>query len=295
MMKTYVLAAALFVAAAAPASAYTPYLKPDQFWVTDANVQVEGSFATEFFTPSVALGDSLSVLNGAGEAVSADRIAITAGGSTELQADLARGGTYRVSTGEVRGQVGRIVALNGQWQPLPEGQEAPEGAEVRTIQTISLAETYVTRGTATRTSVDRTVGRLAIRPVTHPNQVLTTDGLEVELQFDGAPMPNAAIVVYGAGETDSQQNRVVPTDANGHATITFDAPGEYIIVARRVAEQPAGSEAQLASYMTTLTFEATDALHTETAVSDAPAATEAPAAQRRARTPARRRVGRPDY
>ncbi len=292
-MKSYVLAAALFAAAAAPASAYTPYLKPERFWVTDPSVEVEGSFATEFFTPSIALGANITILNGSGDPISADRIAVTPAGSTELQAELARGGTYRISTGEVRGQVGRIVAQNGSWVAVADGVELPADAEVRTIQTISVADTYVTRGTPSRDSVDQTIGRLVMRPITHPNQVLAAQGIEVELQFDGAPMPNAAIVVYGAGETDAYQNRVVPTDAAGRAIITFDAPGQYILVARRVAEQPAGSAAQLASYMTTLTLEALDQLYAETQIGEP--AEEAQPERRRERTPARRRVGRPDY
>ena len=66
-MKTHFLAAVLLAAAVTPASAYTSYLKPEQFWVTEASVEVEGSYATQFFTPSIALGDSLTVLNPAGQ------------------------------------------------------------------------------------------------------------------------------------------------------------------------------------------------------------------------------------
>jgi hypothetical protein len=286
-MKTHVLAAALFAATAAPASAYTSYLKPDRFWVTEAEVQVEGSYATQFFTPAIALGNNLTVLNPDGQPVSADRIAVTAAGATELDADLERGGTYRVSTGEVAGAVGTLVAENGVWRGLAQGETPPPGAETTTIQVISVADTYVTRGAASRQAVDQPIGRLAIHPITHPNQVLASQGFEVELLFDGAPLANSAIVLYSAGDPESKLDRYVATDANGRATFTFDGAGQYILAARHRAALPAGGAAEHGSYTTTLTFEALDQLHAETEVTAEP---EEPPA-RRARPIPRRRLG----
>jgi hypothetical protein len=287
-MKRYVLAAVLFAAAAGPAAAYTSYLKPEQFWVTEATVEVEGSYATQFFTPSIALGDSVTVLSPEGQPISADRIAVTPGGTTELQAELARGGTYRVSTGEVSGQVANLVGENGQWRVLGAGEAAPEGAQTTTLQTITVADTYITRGTANRTSVDQTIGRLALRPVTHPNQVLASEGFQVQLLFDGQPMANSAVVIYAEGDQETKLDRYVVTDAAGNATFTFDAPGRYIIAARHRADMPAGSPAAVGSYTTTLTFEALAQQYAETEI-------QAPTAQaERQRQPARRRVGRQD-
>lgn len=288
-MKRYVLAAVLFAAAASPAAAYTSYLNPEQFWVTEPTVEVEGSYATQFFTPSIALGDNLTVLNPEGQRVSADRIAVTPGGTTELQAELARGGTYRVSTGEVQGQVANLVGENGQWRVLGAGETPAEGAQTTTLQTVTVADTYVTRGTANRTAVDQTIGRLALRPVTHPNQVLASDGFQVQLLFDGQPMANSAVVIYAEGDPETKLDRYVVTDASGNATFTFDAPGRYIIAARHRADMPAGSPAAVGSYTTTLTFEALGALYTETEIREAQAEPDRPA-----RRPARRRVGRPD-
>lgn len=288
-MKRHVLAAVLFAAAASPAAAYTSYLNPEQFWLTEASVDVEGSFATQFFTPSIALGDSLTVLNPAGERVSADRIAVTQGGTTELTAELARGGTYRVSTGEVQGQVANLVGENGQWRVLGASEAAPEGAETTTLQTVTVADTYITRGTANRTSVDQTIGRLAIRPVTHPNQVLAAQGFQVQILFDGQPLGNSAVVIYAEGDADTKLDRFVATDPQGIATFTFDNPGRYIIAARHRADMPAGSPAAVGSYTTTLTFEALSTLYTETEIHEAQAEPDRPA-----RRPARRRVGRPD-
>jgi len=290
-MKRYVLAAVLFAAAVSPAAAYTSYIKPNEFWVVEPSVEVEGSFATQFFTPSIALGDSLQVFNPDGQRVAADRIAVTAAGTTELQADLPRGGTYRISTGEVTGQVANLVGENGQWRVLGAGETPPEGSQTTTLQTVTVADAYVTRGTANRTAVDQNIGRLAIHPITHPNQVLTSQGFQVQLLFDGAPMANSAVVIYAAGDAENKLDRYVVTDASGNATFTFDAPGDYIIAARHRADMPAGSPAAVGSYTTTLTFEVVDQLYAETEIREA---TAEPQRSSRARAPARRRVGRQD-
>lgn len=286
-MKIHVLAAVLFAAAVTPAAAYTSYVKPNEFWVVDPAVQVEGSFATQFFTPSIALGDTLTVLNPEGQRVAADRISVTAAGTTELQAELARGGTYRISTGEVAGQVANLVGENGAWRVLGAGEAPAEGAQTTTLQTITVADAYVTRGTANRTAVDQNIGRLALHPVTHPNQILVSQGFQVQVLFDGQPLANTAVTLYGAGDSDTDQDQFVVTDASGVATFTFDAAGNYIIAARYRADMPAGSPAAVGSYTTTLTFEALDQLHAETEIRDA----QSP--EQRRRRPARRSgVGR---
>ena len=287
-MKRLLLAAALFAATVSPAVAYTSYLKPNEFWVVESEVQVEGSYATQFFTPSIALGGNLTILNPDGQSIAAPRIAVTASGATDLHADLPRGGTYRISTGEVAGQVANLVGENGAWRVLGEGETPAEGAETTTLQTITVADTYVTRGAPSRTVVDQNIGRLALHPITHPNQVLVSQGFQVQLLFDGQPMANSAVVIYAAGDPETKLDRYVVTDASGIATFTFDAPGDYIIAARHRAELPPGSPAAVGSYTTTLTFEATDQLHAETEIR------EAAEPSRRQRTPARRRVGRPD-
>jgi hypothetical protein len=290
-MKRHVLAAVLFAAAATPAAAYTSYLKPEQFWVTESQVEIEGSYTTTFFTPAIAVGDTLTVLNSQGQRIAADRIAVTPGGATELQADLSRGGTYRISTGEVLGQVANLVGENGQWRVLGAGETPPEGAQTTTLQTVTVADTYVTRGTASDVSQLPTTGRLSIRPITHPNQVLASQGLQIELLFDGQPLPNVAIVLYAAGDPESDLDTYVATDASGRATFTFDHPGQYIIAARHRADMEPGSAAAVGSYTTTLTFEALDQLHAETEVQEVTAEPQRPT---RTRQPARRRVGRPD-
>src|SRR5690606_34719640 len=98
-MKRQGLAVALVAAttmAATAASAVTSYLKPNEFWSSDADVTIEGAYATQFFTPEVGIGDVIVVTNPEGQRVMADRLEVTAT-ETTIDATLARGGTYRIS------------------------------------------------------------------------------------------------------------------------------------------------------------------------------------------------------
>lgn len=291
-MKRFVLAAAMLAVMVAPAAAYTSYLKPASYWPEGDDVSIEGSFASQFFTPQIAVPAELTGLNPDGSSIVFENVAVQ-GAATVLEADLPSGGTYRISTGEQLGTVTSLVGVDGQWRPLAAGETAPEGAPTTTLQTVTLADVYVTRGQVSREVVDQPHGRLAIRPVTHPNQVLAADGFQVQVLFDGAPMANSAVVLYGAGDPDTDLDRYVVTDANGTATFTFDAPGHYVIAARHRANMAAGSAAQVGSYTTTLTFEALEALPAGYDVA-AREAEQARAVSQRERRPARRRVGRPD-
>jgi hypothetical protein len=258
----HILSAALAFAAAAPAAAYTTYLKPNAYWTTENALNVEGSYASQFFTPAIAVPAQLTVLGPDGAPAPFNSIAVQ-GAATRLDASLFSGGTYRVTTGEQVGAVTPLVGIDGQWRPLGQGETPPEGAPVTTLQTVTLADLYVTRGRATRHVVDQPNGRLALKPVTHPNQVLAATGFEVDVLFDGAPLANTGVVLYSAGDLDTDLDTFAVTDANGRARFAFAAPGQYVIAARHRASMPAGG-AQIGSYTTTLTFEALAAPYAET-------------------------------
>lgn len=291
-MKMYVLTAALLALTAAPAAAYTSYLKPASYWPEGDEVSIEGSFASQFFTPQIAVPAEIAGLNPDGSPIIFESVAVQ-GASTAIEADLPTAGTYRISTGEQFGNVTTLVGVDGQWRPLGEGEQVPPGAQTTTLQTVTRADVYVTRGAVSREVLDQPRGRLAIRPITHPNQVLAAQGFQVEVLFDGAPMANTAVTLYGAGDPDTDQDRYVVTDAAGRATFTFEAPGQYVIAARHRANMPAGGAAQIGSYTTTLTFEALSEIPAGYDVAERQAE-QARERDRRERVPARRRVGRPD-
>lgn len=254
--------AALALAATAPAAAYTSYIQPSDYWPDGEQLRIEGAYASQFFTPQIALPGQFTVLQPDGARGGFSSLAVGAN-STTMETSLPRGGTYRISTGEQLGPVQNLVgdpAAPGGWRTLAAGETPAADMPTTTLQTVTLADVYVTRGTPTREMVDRPIGRLALRPVTHPNQVLATHGIEVEVLFDGAPMANTAVVLYGAGDPDTKIDRFATTDGNGRAIFVFDAPGQYVLATRHRANAPAGSPAAVRAYTTTLTFEALAAL-----------------------------------
>ncbi|MBI3439454.1 MAG: DUF4198 domain-containing protein [Proteobacteria bacterium] len=287
-MKRILIAATLFAAAASPAAAYTGFLLPQDFWPTGATASVQASYATQFFTPSVALGGDFQVVDPNGQAGVLSGVEVGSN-ATSLVVETPDAGTYLLTTGEQLGRVTTLVSTpDGQWRPLGQGETAPAGAQTNTLQTVTVSSVYLTRGAPNRTAVDHSVGRLALHPITDPNQILQSSGFQVELLFDGQAFPSMPIVVYSANDPDTKLDRYVVTGTDGHATVTFTQPGSYVLAARYRANAPAGSAANVQSYTTTLTIDVMAAPHALSQV-------EPPARPQSHRPPPQQhRAGRPD-
>jgi hypothetical protein len=258
-MRKLLLASAFFAALMGSASAYTAYVMPDEFLPDDHSLSLQASYATTFFTPSAAVGGQFMAIEPDGADGFFNQIEITSN-ATRLATQLYKEGTYRFTTGEQLGPVANMVGVDGAWRQLQPGETPPEGAPTTTLRTVTVADVYVTLGRPNRTAVDRTIGRLALHPITHPNQVVASQGLQVRATFEGAPFANAALVLYRAGEPETDLDRYFTTDANGNATVTLEGPGEYILVARHRADAPPGADAQVLSFTTSLVFEAHETL-----------------------------------
>jgi surface-anchored protein len=290
-MKRYLIAAALFAATASPAAAYTGFLLPQDFWPSSASASVQASYATQFFTPSVALGGDFQVIQPDGQAGILSNVEV-GDNATALVVAAPTQGTYLLTTGEQLGRVTTLVGTpDGQWRPLGQGETAPAGAQTDTLQTVTVSSVYVTRGTPNRTAVDHTVGRLALHPITDPNQIVQASGFQVELLFDGQPFPNMPIVVYSNGDPDTKLDHFIVTGTDGRANITFTQPGHYVLAVRYRANAAAGSAAHVQSYTTTLTIDVMAAQH-ELSLVAAPAPPQE--TRRRPPPPTGHRAGRWD-
>jgi surface-anchored protein len=260
-MKKVLIAAILFAAAASPALAYTGFLLPQDFWPASGTASVQASYATQFFTPSVALGGDFQVIGPNGQPGILSGVEVGAN-ATSLAVDTPDAGTYLLTTGEQLGRVTTLVATpDGQWRPLGQGETAPAGAQTNTLQTVTVSSVYLTRGAPNRTAVDHPVGRLALHPITDPNQIVQASGFQVELLFDGHAFTNMPIVVYAANDPDTKLDRFVVTGTDGRANLTFDQPGRYVLAVRYRANAPPGSAANVQSYTTTLTVDVMAAPH----------------------------------
>jgi uncharacterized GH25 family protein len=254
-MKKLLALAVLLCAAGGAASAHTAYLMPSDFIAPNDRVRFESAYATTFFTPEVALAAGFKVIQPDGTEGAFDQAEITSN-ATRLASFLNGSGTYRITSGEQLGVVATLVGVDGAWRPLAPGETPPPDAQTTTLQTVTLADAYVTRGTPSRGPVDAQASALAIKPVTHPNQVVASQGFQVQVLLNGAPFANTPVVLYASGQADTDTTRYFVTDANGVATVALDQPGNYVIAVRYRGAAPAGSPAAIRSYTTTLTFQA---------------------------------------
>lgn len=260
-MKSGICVAALVAMLAAPAaSAHTSYLLPTVFTTAKGNfVTLESSFTEDAFVPEIAVdSDDFHVVLPDGER--ADYQSVTKFRQmVVLESPLEAEGTYRFTTGARLGRVSKVALVDGEWKPLFEpGAEVPANATaIKTSQTETVADVYVTKGAASRAAVDTTIGRLAIRPVTHPNEIYLDEGFAFDVTFDGAPLGEQVLnLTREGGEFESPKfEQDITADANGHVKLSFDRPGRYLLMTRHRADAPAGSDTDERSYTTSLTFE----------------------------------------
>ena len=258
-IRTY--AVALVAALAIPtASAHTSFLLPSIFTTAKGNfVTLQASFSEDFPTPEIAVD-------------SKDYHVVLPDGSRDefqsitpfrqlvvLESPLSEEGTYRFTTGARLGRSSKVALVDGEWKPLFEpGAEVPENAtKVKTSQTETVADVYVTKGPSTRAAVDVTIGRLAIRPVTHPNEIYLDEGLSLDVMFDGAPLGEQTVTLSrNGGDYEAPKfHQELTTDTEGHLDLSFDKPGIYLLMTRHRANAPEGAETDERSYTTSLTFE----------------------------------------
>jgi hypothetical protein len=255
-LKILVPVAALLVASVGSASAYTAYVAPRDFTPDGDYAIAEAAFTTQFFTPQVGVSaPDIHALRPGGDRAAFSSFGVNATAATaELRVNAE--GTYRVSTGEVLGPISTMVFADGAWRPLAAGEVPAEGVDTSTMQTVVVAETYVSKVRPTEGAYVQPTGRLAIRPITHPNRISVASGFEVQLLLDGQPFPNMPFVLYGQGDLETDLDRTFVTNEQGHATLTVDAPGTYLAAIRYRGPAPEGSGVAVRSYTTTLSFEA---------------------------------------
>lgn len=250
--------AALFALPAA--QAHTSYLLPNTFTTSEGTfVTLQASFTEDFFVPEIAvLSDDYHV-------ISPDGSRTDYKSTTEfrqmvvLESPLEEEGTYRFTTGARLGRKSKMALVNGEWEPVfgPDAQAPENATKVKTSQTETVAEVYVTKGAPTRAAVDMTVGRLAFTPETHPNAIYLDEGFAFDVNFDGEPLTGQTVNIYRqAGDyEDPKHHQEIDTDAEGHVDLSFDTPGVYLMMTRHRAAAPDGSGTDERSYTTSLTFE----------------------------------------
>ncbi len=245
--------------AAPPALAHISYLLPSNFHLEeDGEVTVQAGFSETFSRPEVALrSNAFSIITPSGKTEVFSGIE-TVGKLTVLGATLEEEGTYRLTSGERIGRKGVQVKIGEDWIPLEPGSPVAEGVETRESQTATVADVYVTRGEPTDAVLSSSIGRLALQPVTHPNRIDAGEGFRFRVTFDGEPLAGQQIQVQreGGQYESPAYSALVTSDADGYATFEMERPGAYLMMTRKSAQAPAGSETDIRSYTTSLVIEA---------------------------------------
>jgi uncharacterized GH25 family protein len=260
-MRRSLLSAALLAGATLAgmgvAQAHSPYLLPSTFDVSDRKVvTVQGSFTESFFTPEVVMkADTWAVVGPDGV-----RKPLTPTNLRELalvEAPTEAAGTYRITTGQRTGRTAKAVLVKGEWEFIENPSKAPAGATPVDMQSLTMADVYVTRG-APSTAALAPIGKgLEFVAVTHPSDITTGQDAKFVVLFDGKPVKGQPVTL-NAGDDRYADAKTPPvtvvSDDKGQFTIKPARSGVYQIQSRyRVA--PTATDAMGHSYTYALTFE----------------------------------------
>lgn len=242
-------------------NAHTPYFVPHSFEpVFGGQVTLDASFAEKFFVPEAAFN------NGAYFVISPDGSITEPDTKFELKTrvvvehKLENQGTYRFATGVRHGAVFRTYELDGERRSIRGAEEPlPEGAVlIDHFQSITQAESYVSKdGPTTAALTPRNEG-LEIVPITHPNDLFFEDEFHFQILFQGKAMTGLEVTFhYGKNQfSESGQEITVQTNNEGKAVFIPADQGVYLMNVRHRADAPDGAPAPRYSHTTTLSLEA---------------------------------------
>lgn len=101
---------------------------------------------------------------------------------------------------------------------------------------------------------DRALGMpLELVALTNPYSDSVTDGMRVQLLWQGAPLVDAQVKLF-TGQGDSLQTAFMRTDGDGIALMPNLGPGQYLLNAVQLIEAPEGVDAAWQSYWASLTY-----------------------------------------
>jgi len=245
-------AAALLTAQAA---AHSPYLLPNVFSAEGRDhVTVQASFTESFFAPDVAMkSEDWNVVGPDG--VRTGLTPVMLADLALLEVAMTAEGTYRISSGARVGRTAKAYRKDGVWEFLEPGATPPDGTEAVDMQSLTLADTYVTRGKPSPAALEPRGAGLELVPLTHPNEAVAGETLALRVLFDGKPVAEEAVMLHRADEAYAGTAPVQATStAEGKVEFAPAEPGVYLAMIRyRVAPAAAGEPWR--SFTASVTFD----------------------------------------
>lgn len=246
--------AALLVSGAA--QAHSPYLLPNAFDATSRDhVTVQASFTEDVFTPDIAMkSDDFHAIGPDGAKVALTPTYLR--DLTVLEAATPANGTWRITSGQRVGRMSKVVLVKGEWVFLEPDKPVPAGAKPLDMQSLTVAETYVSRGAPNATALAARGKGLEFHALTHPNEIVAGEAASFEVLLDGKPLPAQTISIHSGGVAYLENAKPVEviTDAAGKFAVKVDRPGVYLAMTRHRVAPADGKPGQSLTYA--LTFEA---------------------------------------
>ena len=258
-MRTITTMAAVVMAmtVASTAAADSPYLRPNLFDASGRDhVTVEAGFTDDIFAGRVAMRSDHFNISGPNGETALDAVTYF-NDITVFEAQTPVDGTYRISSGRREGRIGRMYrSADAGWKFVGEeaGVMPPESDQVET-QSITVADVYVTRGTAGDIPAARGTG-VEVIPVTAPGEIVEGEDAVFQLLIDGRPRGGLPVTVFReAGRYDGRLVEAnVTTGEDGRFTVRPSAPGAYLTLIRYRGAAPAGAPTPYQSQSHALTF-----------------------------------------
>lgn len=244
------------------ATAHTPYLAPASFEPLGGWVTLDAAFAEKFFVPEVAFDQSeFKVLQPDGKAITPKELFVGKT-RTAVAHQLEQDGTYKFSTGQRFGAVFRSWQQDGKTHNSRDPKEQiPAGAKLTAhFQSVTLAETYVSKGAPSQTALKPSNKGLELVFQSHPNDLYIQSPIKATVLYNGKALAEQKVQVYPANsaEAETKASKELTTDKQGQLTFELDKAGTYLLLTRFRTDAPAGAKAPTYSYSYSAVVEVTE-------------------------------------
>jgi uncharacterized GH25 family protein len=244
----------------ATAQAHVPYLAPESFEPIRGWVSLEASFADKFFLPEAKFDQSeFKVVTPAGKLEQpAEQQAVRS--RIVLEHQLTQDGSYRFSSGVREGAVFRSWLHDGKTINSRDPKQQPPAGVALTahFQSITLAETYVSKGKPTAAALKPWGKGLELEFISHPNDLYINQPVQARLWFEGKPLANSKVQIHRAMGNAEPVTSTVTSTASGDISFEVTDAATYLLLARHRAAAPAGAKAPTYSYSYSAVVEITD-------------------------------------
>jgi uncharacterized GH25 family protein len=149
--------------------------------------------------------------------------------------------------------------VNEGWTFVAEGEAAPGGGKFYDVTSVTVAETYVSRGKPNDVALAARKSGLEFQAISHPSSLFAGSEVKFAVLFDGKPLAGQMISVYRDHPryADKKVMAEVKTDAAGRFAFEPEAQGVYLAMTR-YRPTPAADSSNGVSYTYSVVFEVGD-------------------------------------